>query len=458
MMCPSRPTSGRRAFATFLVIWVLALAVVFVAAVQQSAFRQAAAGREALARLRASWAARAGVETTIARLEYATQNPDLTDAFAVVDDMAEVARGTLDGASYLVSHTGDPGSRDPGDVLGPADAHAKININAMSSEALMLLPYMTQDVADGILDWIDEDDDVRQQGAEIGQYQSGLYTCEPRNAPLRSLAELELVDGVEPWYVRGEDWNLNGRLDPGEDDGSASWPDDNKDHKLDGQWSQIVTTASAGDVLADSGQARLILSEASEGDIAKRLDVDNTQAKAISSLAAAGITISGFLTSDLQTLMDAQSGGGGQDGGRGGGNQSRTQYKALTREQLAAMLAETVESAPDPAAPSPGKLNINTCPASMLGYIPGLSATIADSIVLERESRGKGFTSLVDLLDVPGMSRRRVAALYPYLTVRSNVYIVSCRGVDERTGIDCEVVATLDRSSLPVAIKEWRVR
>jgi DNA uptake protein ComE-like DNA-binding protein len=450
----ARTIPARRAFATFLVIWVLAIAVVFVAAVQQSAFRQAASGREALARLRAAWAARAGVEAMMARLEYDTESPDLTDAFAVVDDMAEAAEGRVAGAAYLVSHTTDPGSRDPGDVYGPADAHAKVNINTMPSEALMLLPYMTQDVADAILDWIDDDDDVRPQGAEIGQYQSGPYPYEPRNAPLRSMAELELVAGVEPWYVRGEDWNLSNLLDPGEDDGRDSWPDDDKNGKLDAEWSQIVTASSAGDVLADSGKARLILDEASESDIAKRLDVDSTQARAIATLVAAGVPIPSLLASDLQSLMDAQSPPSGQNGG----TRRQTRYRALTPEQLAALLAETVETAPDPAAPRPGKLNINTCPASMLEYIPGLDPALADSIVLELGARSKGFTSLVDLLGVPGMSRRRLAALVPYLTVRSNVYIVTSRGVDERTGIESEVVATIDRSSLPAVITEWRVR
>ena len=42
-----------------------------------------------------------------------------------------------------------------------------------------------------------------------------------------------MVLGVWPKEVRGEDWNLNNRLDPNENDGDASFPDDNADGVLD---------------------------------------------------------------------------------------------------------------------------------------------------------------------------------------------------------------------------------
>lgn len=459
MIRPRSISRPRRGFATFLVLWILAICVILVAAIQQSSFRQASAGREAMARVRAAWAARAGVEAMIAVLERDTQAPDPTDAFAVADDMAAAAEGDVGDAHFLVSHTTEPGSRNPGDVLGPADAHARINIALMSPQALMLMPYMTQDVADAILDWMDDDDDVRAQGAEIGQYQGVRYPYEPRNAPPRSMAELELIHGVEPWFVRGEDWNLNNLLDPSEDDGGATWPDDNRDRRLDAQWSAILTTASTDDVLAASGEERLVLSEASEADIAKRLNIDSTQAAAVKTLVSDGLTISDLIRQDLQAMMDVrQQQQQQQRQGRGAAPQRRTRYRALTREQMASLLAETVASAPDPAAPRPGKLNINTCPESMLEYIPGLNSTVADSIIAERAARSKGLSSLMDLLDVPGMSRQRLAAVYPFITVRSNVYVVTSKGTDPRTGIEYEVVATVDRSSLPAVITEWRVR
>src|SRR5690606_2788818 len=143
-----------------------------------------------------------------------------------------VARGELLQASYSVAHT-----RYPNEYDGAEDAHSKININAMTRNDLLTFIDMTEDVADSILDWIDEDTDVRELGAEEGYYlRNKAFRYTPRNAPFRSLQEVELVAGVDPLLLRGEDWNLNSRLDPNEDDGDASWPPDNADGKLDAGW------------------------------------------------------------------------------------------------------------------------------------------------------------------------------------------------------------------------------
>ena len=59
--------------------------------------------------------------------------------------------------------------------VGMIDESAKLNLNAAArlrsrSDAdprmLMYLPDMTEEVADGILDWIDDDDETRPYGAE----------------------------------------------------------------------------------------------------------------------------------------------------------------------------------------------------------------------------------------------------------------------------------------------------
>ena len=44
-----------------------------------------------------------------------------------------------------------------------------------------------------------------------------------RNGFYRSVAELELVAGIWGDFVRGEDRNLNGRMDPNENDGELFW-------------------------------------------------------------------------------------------------------------------------------------------------------------------------------------------------------------------------------------------
>jgi type II secretory pathway component PulK len=131
-------------------------------------------------------------------------------------------------------------------------------------------------------------------------------------------------------------------------------------------------------------------------------------------------------------------------------------------EELGKLLDECTIGAADTArfgmGDIPGKLNVNTAPAAVLEMIPEIGVSMADSIVSERESRPKGFATLAELLEIPGMTRGNLASIYDVLTVRSNVFIVRCRGRDTRSGIEVEIIATLDRSSSAVVIKGVRVQ
>lgn len=458
MMCVAMMRAGlrltrRRAFATVMVFSIIIIASVIVTVLQASALGQATLGREALARARAYWAARAGVESTIARLEYDTQNDDHSSAYTVTDDMAGVAVGAMNGASYRVMHN------EAGNLVdGPADAHAKLNINSMTKDQLLLLePFMAEDTADSILDWIDTDEDVRPLGAELGYYQSLPHPYEPRNGPMRSITEMELVAGADARDVRGEDWNLNGVLDADENDGGAGYPSDNADGVLDAGWSGLLTASSREGTLSNTGQERLDLRGTDEATLAARVSASREQAQAVLDYVAnvSGASMTSFITTDLGTLAsqaDAAA-SGAVGGGRSGTARARVQ--ALTTAQLGALLDEATIG---PPVEGPGRLNINTCSAQTLEYIPQIDAETADAIIAERSSRTTGFTGLADLLSVPNIGRQQLAAMYTLLGIRSNVYVMTSRGRDDHTGIEVEIVATVDRSTLPVVIQEVRVR
>ena len=436
----------RRAFATLLVFGVILIASVVTGVLQSTAFGQAAAGREALARVRATWAARAGVEATIARLEFDTDSEAGGDAYRVLDDMAAEAVGTLAGASWRIA-TWEGKTELP----GPSDAHARLNVNALTRDQLLAIePLMTEDVADAVLDWVDADDDTRELGAEIGYYASLPYPYEPRNAPMRTLQELELVAGVRAEDVRGEDWNLNGVLDPGENDGDSSWPRDNADDVLDRGWSGVLTAESLEGTLAPSGEEKLDLTVAAEEDLVDRLGVTRDQAKVVIDHVgtSAEAALADFITRDLATLALAA----------GGGGQGSAGVEALTSEQLGLLLDECRIGPASEGAFEPGRLNINTCAAETLEYLPEIDAEVADAIIAEREARPEGFASTAELMEVSGIGRRQLAAIARLLTVRSTVYVVTSRGRDARTGLEVEIVATLDRSSLPVVISAMVVR
>ncbi|HEY2786137.1 MAG TPA: hypothetical protein VGJ05_14315 [Fimbriiglobus sp.] len=143
---------------------------------------------------------------------------------------------------------------------GAADEQGKLNINTLIKldptgevlyAALMLLPNMTEDVADAIVDWVDADDTPRTSGAESDYYAGLTPPYQAKNGPLNSIDELLLVKGVTPQLLYGNDRNRNGRLDPGEEDGND----------LNQGWSAFLTVYGR-EVNADSdGNARVFLQD-----------------------------------------------------------------------------------------------------------------------------------------------------------------------------------------------------
>ncbi len=102
-------------------------------------------------------------------------------------------------------------------VAVAGDAAAEVDTDNIAVSLLMALPGMTEDVADAILDWLDEDDEMRPYGAESGDYYNTLATpYSAANGPLQSVEELLLVRGVTPTLLFGADVNRNGVIDPDE--------------------------------------------------------------------------------------------------------------------------------------------------------------------------------------------------------------------------------------------------
>jgi len=139
---------------------------------------------------------------------------------ALSDDPSELGSFTI-----LSPYEGAEGS-SYGVRYGLEDESARLNLSIVlladqvqegaSRELLMALPNMTEDVADAILDWIDEDEEPREFGAELEYYGSLVPAYAPRNGPLQTVEELLLVRGVYPELLFGADANRNGMADPHE--------------------------------------------------------------------------------------------------------------------------------------------------------------------------------------------------------------------------------------------------
>ena len=152
-------------------------------------------------------------------------------------------------------------------TFGLTDENSKLNLNAnnLSVNMFQQLPGMTAELAAAIKDWRDADDDVRENGAESDVYQrrNPPYRC--KNADFESVDELRLVYGAELTILYGEDVNLNGILDPNENDGDISPPSDNRDGHLDRGILDFLTVFSwqpnIGTNIQNTNQIRALLQQ-----------------------------------------------------------------------------------------------------------------------------------------------------------------------------------------------------
>lgn len=273
-----------------------------------------------------------------------------------------------DGCFTLVHPTyGEEGA--PKIRWGLEDEASKINVNTATREVLMLLPRMTEEIANSIIDWRDEDSTAGTNGAESEYYQSlnPPYTC--KNQPFDTIEELLLVRGVTSEILYGEDTNLNGRLDPNEDDGDETAPPDGADGRLDPGLFAFVTVVSADANIAADGQPRVNLNTAdpqqlrdaglSDGDVQAVMGYRLTQGPFVS-------------VAQLLTI-----------------GMSRDRFKEVA-DRVTVWEGDKV----------PGLVNINTAPKGVLMTLPGITEDVAIKIMQYRTVPGADLSNIGWLLDV----------------------------------------------------------
>ncbi len=453
-MIGHRPRRHDRGSVILIVIWALSIGAILLSSVQLFSYRHAMLGRQTLGRIQARWAARGGIEYTIAIMADHTMEPVQGDAFAMVRDLDAIADGRDDFeiggriiGGYDIRH-----HSDGQDWWGPMDEHSKININAAIDNPALLRNFqdIPVDVADAILDWIDEDDEERPMGAERHYYLSLSMPYEPRNSPMRDIAELELVAGVWPEHLRGEDWNLNNRLDPNEDDADRTWPSDEPDGHLDGGWSQLLTTRSVSSGLTDSGLPRIDLGDTTTEELVERLGIDESTATSLITFGrGSNNSMAELLTRQMEKSRDAAP-------ADARARRTTSTGPDLTDDELRAVFAET--GLGSTTASTPGKLNINTVSEEVLMQVLQDREYLADEIIYLRQSRPEGIASLVDLIEIPAFQDDpgTLEYLAGIMDVRSSVYSITAKGRSRIGDVEVEIFVVVDRSTLPIRILEYR--
>ena len=282
--------------------------------------------------------------------------------------------------------------------FGFVDEASKLNLNTATLTMLEALPRMTPQLAAAIIDWRDSNSTVSDNGAEDETYQrlNPPYRC--KNAPFESVDELRLVYGMDMEILYGEDANLNGALDPNENDGDTSAPDDDRNGVLDPGLLEYVTVWSR---------------ESTTG----RTNVNQRAGLAI-------VLQDVFGTSRANQILAQLSGGGEQGGPGGGGGGGQTQYgndvefylaSRMTRnefDQVAEQLVATTNTTGSVA----GLVNINTASEAVLQCIPGIGTQYSSTVVAYRLGN-TDLKSIAWLVEVIGSDAAKLAA--PYITTRT---------------------------------------
>jgi type II secretory pathway component PulK len=300
---------------------------------------------------------------------------------------------------------GRPERQDPADrpAFGLVDEASKLNLNLATIEMLQELPRVTPEVAAAIVDWRDEDSELSPGGAEDETYLrlNPPYRC--KNAPFESVEELRLVYGVTFEVLYGEDTNLNGVLDPNENDGEVSPPYDDRDGVLDPGLAEFLTAATREPTMASDGSERLNL--AAEGidqqQIASLLEETFGQDRANQILQALGNLSQGF-----PSTLEFYSRSG------------------MSAEEFSRIEDRITVSGEGTAW---GRVNVNTASETVLACIPGIGIANASTLAASRPanaSEGSSLAWLAEALDASAL-----AEAGPYLTGRSYQYCVDIAAV-----------------------------
>jgi len=422
MMISTRDNEGMVLVA---VLWMIAVMTAIAAIVGQTSRLNMKMAVSATDEVRCKWACRAGAESAIALL-----NEDLRASDCLLDSWSDSEEDfnnvPLERCRYTVRVTDEAG---------------KLNINTVTKEQLMALPYMEEYIADAILDWRDGDDEPQTQGVEAGYYENLPVPYTIRNGPLRTIRELLRVKGVTEELLYGEDSNLNGQLDSSEKDRELSPPLDNGDEVLDQGWIAYLTCYSYEKNVDADGNRRININQADPKQLESELGIKTSQAKWIVDNRSGGYKSVADLINNSSAKASEQSSGGGQ-------NQAEP-IDLQTFGQIADNITISNEEK------LLGKVNINTAPKEVLVALFGgqeQAEQLAHTVLANRSSLLYGFQSIAELLNQQSMTVDKFKAIAEQITVRSDVFTIRCFATAQTSGARMQTECVVDRGETPCAV------
>ncbi|MBA2113931.1 type II secretion system protein GspK [Bremerella alba] len=339
-------------------------------------------------------------------------NPDFMRGILVYPDDTSESRGRF---SVLAPALNMDGSIE-GIRFGLEDESSRVNLNALlmlegqtegsGRQLLLALPGMNEEIADCILDYIDEDDETRELGAEFDYYNTLDPPYNPKNGPLETVEELLLVRGVTPELLFGRDTNRSGMVD----DHEWAPPADGDQQAMemlelvpDLGWSSYLTLVSMEKNYSASGQPKIYLNEedlqALHENISAIFPVEyadficayrlygGSQSSSSSGGGSGGGSVSLDLSQEGSTKINnvLELIGASVDVQQGSNTvnmQSPFEDSIIAMNVYLPSMMDSMTINPSPVIP--GRININQAPYEVLLGIPGMDEEIAGQILEQR--------------------------------------------------------------------------
>lgn len=277
---------------------------------------------------------------------------------------------------------------------------SKLNLNAASENQIRALfePILT-DLGvdnpsipiDSLLDWLDSDDEQRENGAEAEYYAQLDPPYQPKNGALDTVEELLLVRGITAALLWGEDTNRNGLLESVEDDGEDSFPTyDNADGLLNPGLAPFLSVTSRELDVSHDNRARISLRN-DAGTVRAQINaiLAEDEEADVSELSAGTLN---FITSiagtetvnGLRSPLDLYIEEGAEN------VPAELAGSPVTLAELPIVADRfTLRATEEASLPILGLINLNTAPAQVLRILPGMTAENVEAILANREIDGQ---------------------------------------------------------------------
>lgn len=386
-----------RAFVLIIVLWITVGLVCVALLFGQSMMLEYRIADNTLAGAQADQA----IDGAVRYAEYVLKNAETPGLMPKLDDYENQWVDIGDSIYWFLGR--DPSNPSPQTpVFGLVDECSKLNLNTATVDMLKLLPGMTDELAAAIVDWRDEDSDASENGAESDAYQIGTASYECKNATFETVDELHLVSGAEWNILYGEDTNRNGILDPNENDGNVSPPEDNKDGKLQPGILDYLTIYSREPNKNSESSTRINITGSSQDELTQLLQEKLSEDRATEILANLGSDLSS-ITSVLEFYIKSK----------------------MTEDEFADIEGEICISDDEYFE---GLININTAPEAVLACIPGIGTENASTVVSYRKSNSDSLDSIAWLAKALDDEESAIQA-GPYITSRTYQYTVDAAAV-----------------------------